>query len=120
MTLAPGCLADWSDREKYGDLRAEGTAAPAGGLGLWILDRKPRPLQAVHVVHLRTAQQRGALRVQDDLHVPLLDHRVIIRHLGLERHPVLIAVASAAPDVDPEPHGVLLFLDQFLNLALRH
>src|SRR2546428_6579842 len=78
------------------ELRAEGAAAPTSRLGLRILNRKPRPLQAVHVVHFRPVQERYALRIYDDLHVTLLDHRVIVAHIGLERSPVLVCLTHAA------------------------
>ena len=97
-------------------LGAEGAAATTGGLRLRVLDREPRPLEAVHVIDFGSLQERSALRIHNDLDDTLFDHGVVIAHLRLEGHPVLIPVASTALDLDPQANDVLLFHHQFLDL----
>src|SRR6185295_14932146 len=98
----------------------EGAAAPTRGLRLWVLDREPGPLQAIHIVDFRSLKEWRALRIHDDLDIALLNDRVVIGHLRLEGHPVLIPVTTAALHVDPQADNVFLIRHQFLDLLLRN
>ena len=95
---------------------AEGTAATARALRLRVLDRKPGALQAVDVIDFRAVQHGSALRIHDDFHVAFFNYRVVVIHFGFKGHPVLLAAAPAALDVDPQSDNVLfLIVDQLFD-----
>ena len=97
-------------------LGRKGTTATTGGFGLRIFDGKSRSLQTIHIVHFSAAEHRGALRVNDDLHITLFYDRIIITRFIFERHPVLVAAAASAFDINAKSYGILFFLYQFLDL----
>src|SRR4029079_19190225 len=99
-------------------LGGEGAATATGGLGLWVLDREPRPLETVHIVDFGSLKERSTLRVHDDLDATLFNHGIVVGHLRLKSHSKLIAVTSAAFHIDPQAHDILLFHHQFLDLLL--
>src|SRR5581483_4357896 len=84
---------------------------------LRVLDGEAGTLNAVDVIHLGAAEQRGALRVHDHFHPALLDDGVVLADLRLEGHAVLIAMAAAALHEDAETFG-LRFLDHELAYLL--
>jgi len=101
-------------------LRGEGTSTSACAFSLRILYGKTRPLQAIHIIHFRTIQERSALGIHNNLDIPFLNHRVIITQFILKGHTILIPTTATPFDVNTQPNGTLLFFYQFPNFFLRH
>src|SRR5215210_7084513 len=134
---------DWRDRgAERREPRADGSAAAgrlaagfglataAGGVerlaagavldGIRVLDGKSAAHQRVDVVDLRAFEVLETEGIDHDFDASVIEGRIVVGPIVVERHPVGEAGAAARRDVDPQRGAVVaLFLDDLLELADR-
>src|SRR5690348_2298973 len=97
----------------------EGAAAPAGGLGVRIVDHELRARKFLDVVHFRAFEILHAQRIDQQFDAAAVEHEIVVRTRLVETEAVLETRAAAALDEDAQLERGLAFLADQLTDAVE-
>lgn len=95
------------------------SAAAAANLEVGVADDEAATHQAVHIVNLRAFDQRGALRVDKDLHAGCVNYKVVSLRFAFHAEHVLEAAVWSGHDHHSQQSARLTLLVQYLFKLLR-